>query len=87
MPLPLQISQDTFRKTNGLTREFIIDQTLGRDVKFTVDDLPGNGNSITGIKLFYPNGTLLKSTGAIGSTWSVKFDLLAVSDGIFNSLK
>ena len=74
--------QDTFRKSTGLTREFIIDQTLGRDVKFTVDDLPGNGNSIAGIKLFYPDGTLLKSTGAIGSTWSVKFDLLAVSDGI-----
>ena len=83
MPLPLQILQDTFRKSSGLTREFIIDQTLGRDVKFTVDDLPGNGNSITGIKLFYPDGTLLhNSTGAIGSTWSVKFDLLGVSDGI-----
>ena len=52
------------------TEDFIIDQTLGRDVKFTLDDLPGSGK-ITGIRLLSSNGTELESSiGEIGITWS-----------------
>ena len=61
------------------TEDFIIDQTLGRDVKFTLDDLPGSGK-ITKIKLLSSNGTVLKSSsGTIGNTWSTTIDRLEVT--------
>ena len=60
------------------TKDFIIDQTLGRDVKFTLDDFPGSG-IIKGIRLLYSNGTVLaSSSGTIGSTWSKTFARLEV---------
>ena len=62
------------------TEDFIIDQTLGRDVKFTLDDLPGSGK-ITGIQLLSSDGTVLESsTGTIGSTWSKTIKHLEVKD-------
>ena len=60
------------------TEDFIIDQTLGRDVKFTLDDLPGAGK-ITEIQLLSSNGTVLKSSnGTIGLTWSTTIKRLEV---------
>ena len=63
------------------TEDFIIDQTLGRDVKFTLDDLPGSGK-ITGIQLLSSDGTVLESSsGPIGSTWSKTIERLEVRCG------
>ena len=60
------------------TEDFIIDQTLGRDVKFTLDDFPGSGK-ITGIQLLSSDGTVLESSsGPIGSTWSTTIARLEV---------
>ena len=60
------------------TEDFIIDQTLGRDVKFTLDDLPGSGK-ITGIQLLSSDGTVLESSnGTIDSTWSTTIKRLEV---------
>ena len=60
------------------TEDFIIDQTLGRDVKFTLDDFPGKGK-ITGIQLLSSDGTVLESSsGDIGSTWSTTIKRLEV---------
>ena len=62
------------------TEDFIIDQTLGRDVKFTLDDFPGKGK-ITCIQLLSSDGTVLESsTGTIGSTWSKTIKHLEVKD-------
>ena len=61
------------------TEDFIIDQTLGRDVKFTLDDIPGSGQ-ITQIRILSSDGTELEhSTGEIGSTWSKTLPSVAVS--------
>jgi hypothetical protein len=60
------------------TEDFIIDQTLGRDVKFTLDDFPGKGK-ITCIQLLSSDGTVLESSsGTIGSTWSTTIKHLEV---------
>ena len=59
-----QILQENFRGVEkDLHQEFIIDNTLGRDVKFTLDE-SGSGNSdrITRIKLLYANGTEFYTT-------------------------
>ena len=71
--------QQTFRSMkDSPTEDFIIDQTLGRDVKFTLDDFPGSGR-ITGIQLLSSDGTVLESSsGAIGSTWSTTIERLEV---------
>ena len=71
------------------TEDFIIDQTLGRDVKFTLDDFPGSGK-ITGIQLLSSDGTVLESSsGPIGSTWSTTIERLEVrcSHIIFDPLQ
>ena len=75
-----QILQENFRGVEkDLHQEFIIDNTLGRDVKFTLDE-SGSGNSdrITRIKLLYANGTEFYRTNNIVNTFSTTFDFLEV---------
>ena len=61
-------------ETNGT---FIIDQTLGRDVKFTTDKL-GSG-AISQIQLQYPNGTTYLIGEGVTDTFSKTFDFLEVN--------
>lgn len=64
----------------GLESSFIIDNSLGKDVKFTVDDFPGSGK-ITELSLYYPNGTVLYAFGEVtAKTVSHKFSKLIVSE-------
>ena len=61
-----------------MNEEFIIDKTLGRDVKFTLDVSSGSG-TIEGIQLLYPNGTeLYHNTNEIYGTTLLSFDFLEV---------
>ena len=65
--------------TDGLEVDFIIDQTLGRDVKFTIDDLPGSG-SITDVQLLKSDGAVLYDFGPVNkATMSKTFSQLEVS--------
>ena len=75
-----QITQQSFRGSRGLDEFFIIDNTLGRDVKFSLDDVPGNNNGkVTQIQLMYPNGTeVFHSVEEIGGSYSKKIDFLEV---------
>jgi hypothetical protein len=57
--LNTQIVQMTARNIQGSVDDsFILDTTLGRDVKFTLDNMPGKG-SVKKIEIFFPNGTKL----------------------------
>ena len=76
-----QILQDAFTgRSTKLDDFFIIDQTLGKDVKFTLDDIPGgSGGQITEIEILYPNGTQIFDTkDTAHSTVSTTFDHLEV---------
>lgn len=62
-----------------LSEEFIVDKSLGRDVQFTLDEVPGQSGTIAAIQILYPNGTELHhSTDSIGDTTSIAFDFLEV---------
>ena len=69
-----------------LSEEFIIDKSLGRDVQFTLDEVPGRGGgTIAAIQILYPNGTeLYHSTDSIGDTSSIEFDFLEVTTKLFS---
>ena len=73
-----QILQETFLNVvNDLSEEFLIDKTLGRDIKFTLD-LPGSGK-ITEIQLLNSNGDVFyEISGDIGGTVSIHLEQLEV---------
>ena len=76
-----KISENEFKSMNHswLSEEFIIDRSLGRDVQFTLDEVPGRSGTIAAIQILYPNGTeLYHSTDSIGDTTSIQFDFLEV---------
>ena len=75
----LQVLQESFRNvTDGLSEEFVIDKTLGRDIKFTLD-LPGSGN-ITGIQILNSNGDVFYEINAdISGTISIHLEQLEVT--------
>ena len=75
--------QDTFRNVmDGVSEEFIIDKSLGRDIKFTLDDLHSTG-TITKIQLLDSNGTAFYDiSGDIGGTLSINLGFLEVSLGL-----
>ena len=66
---------------NGLYEGFVIDNTLGRDVKFTIDQSgSGNNNLINIVQISYPNGTdILDDRNPVNKTLSYKFDFLEVT--------
>ena len=64
-------------QTGETLGEFIIDHTLGRDVKFTTDKL-GSG-AINQIQLQYPNGTTYLIAEGVTDTFSKTFDFLEVN--------
>ena len=66
---------------NGLYEGFVIDNTLGRDVKFTIDQSgSGNNNWIKIVQISYPNGTdILDDRNPVNKTLSYKFDFLEVT--------
>ena len=71
---------------NGLSEEFIIDKTLGRDIKFTLDNLPGSGR-ITKIQILNSIGHVLyEFSGVIGSTLSIYLEQLEVSTFVITKL-
>ena len=82
-----QISQDSYRTVgNDLKDGFIIDTTLGRDVKFTIDQsgVPGSNNVINVIEILYPNGTdLFYTIGDVAQSFSKTFDFLEVTNCLF----
>ena len=81
-----KISENEFKNMNQswLSEEFIIDKSLGRDVQFTLDEVPGRSGTIAAIQILYPNGTeLYHSTDSIGDTTSIKFDFLEVTTKLF----
>ena len=67
--------------SNGLYKGFVIDNTLGRDVKFTIDQSgSGNNNLINIVQISYPNGTdILDDRHPVNKTLSYKFDFLEVT--------
>ena len=71
--------QETFLNVvNGLSEEFVIDKTLGRDIKFTLD-LQGSGK-ITGIQILNSNGDVFYEINAdIGGTISIHLEQLEVT--------
>ena len=71
--------QETFLNVaNGLSEEFVIDKTLGRDIKFTLD-LPISGK-ITEIQLLNSNGDeVYEISGEIGGTVSFHLEQLEVT--------
>ena len=75
----LQILQETNLdvQTANINGTFIIDNTLGRDVKFTSDKL-GSG-AINQIQLQYPNGTTYLIGEGVTDTFSKTFDFLEVN--------
>ena len=72
--------QETFLNVvNGLSEEFVIDKTLGRDIKFTLD-LPISGK-ITEIQLLNSNGDeVYEISGDIGGTVSIHIEQLEVKN-------
>ena len=76
----LQVLQESFRHvTDGLSEEFVIDKTLGRDIKFTLD-LPGSGK-ITGIQILNSKGDVFYEIDAeIGGTISIHIEQLEVTN-------
>ena len=66
---------------NGLYEGFVIDNTLGRDVKFTIDQSgSGNNNRINVVQISYPNGTdILDDRNPVNKTLSYKFEFLEVT--------
>ena len=70
--------QETFLNVvNGLSEEFVIDKTLGRDIKFTLD-LPTSGK-ITEIQLLNSTGDVFyEISGDIGGTVSIHLEQLEV---------
>ena len=73
-----QILQENYKNVEaGLFDEFIIDNTLGRDLKFTIDK--SKTGSINVIQIISPNGTsIFYHTGTFDDTFSTKFDFLEV---------
>ena len=71
---------------NGLSEEFVIDKTLGRDIKFTLDNLPGSG-IITKIQLLNSIGYVVyEISGTIGATLSIYLEQLEVSTFVITEL-
>ena len=64
-------------QTGPISGEFIIDNTLGRDVKFTSDKL-GSGTIIQ-IQIQFPNDTIYLNGETVTDTFSKTFDYLEVS--------
>ena len=67
----------------GVTEEFIIDKSLGRDIRFTLDDTSDSIGKITKIQLLDSNGTAFYDiSGVFGSTLSINLGYLEVSLGL-----
>ena len=57
--------------SNGLYEGFVIDNTLGRDVKFTIDQSGSGNNRINVVQISYPNGTdILDDRNPVNQTLS-----------------
>ena len=72
--------QENYKNKGNVQGAFIIDNTLGRDVKFTIDQSgSGNNNLINIVQISYPNGTdILDDRDPVNKTLSYKFDFLEV---------
>ena len=74
--------------SNGLYEGFVIDNTLGRDVKFTIDQSGSGNNRINVVQISYPNGTdILDDRNPVNQTLSYKFDFLEVNTWKFLCLE
>ena len=73
----LQVLQKSYFNQSFINDEFVIDDTLGRDVKFAIDVLSGMP---TGVSIFYSNGTLLfnRNGGITDRTFVNLFPILKV---------
>ena len=74
-----QIIQESHKSEKRFTGKFIIDNTLGRDVKFTLEMLQTNYGSAT-IKWIHSNGTIIATDFASDQlTYINKFPNLQVN--------
>ena len=73
----LQVLQKSYFNQSFINDEFVIDDTLGRDVKFAIDTLSGIP---TEVSIFYSNGTLLfnRNGGIYDRTFVNYFPILKV---------
>ena len=73
----LQVLQKSYFNQSFINDEFVIDDTLGRDVKFAIDTLSGIP---TAVSIFYSNGTLLfnRNGGIYDRTFVNYFPMLKV---------
>ena len=73
----LQVLQKSYFFQSFINNEFVIDDTLGRDVKFAIDTLSGIP---TEVSIFYSNGTLLfnRNGGIYDRTFVNYFPMLKV---------
>ena len=75
-----QIVQENYKNKGNVQGAFIIDNTLGRDVKVTIDQSGSGNNRIDIVQISYPNGTdILDDRNPVNKTLSYKFDFLEVN--------
>ena len=75
--LILQIVQESHKRTTGFNGKFIIDDTLGRDVKFTLEILDDSYGTVS-VKYIHSNGTIIDTDFPKDTTFIKPFPYLEV---------